>query len=240
MSQFKDARPVFGSPRSGPTEPPRNRRSRCPTRRVRYHGEATPFPPSNATARRSRGHTRREGCRPGMSEARHWRVRGPCFGPSALFVSGESRYLALQARLVCFAPLALRRTHAPRPRSGEPVPSPVGSSPTMWMRHISRPALGTFPLGTQQADTAPRARNIPALAEGQGNRFSQNPIGLKAWHITSPGRSIPDMFRAFSPLCLWRIPLPGPSGQAGMFRAVGAPEDTCPASALGNPEREIV
>ncbi len=38
-----------------------------------------------------------------------------------------ARSLALQARLVCFAPLALGRAHAPRRRSGEPMFRAVGA-----------------------------------------------------------------------------------------------------------------
>jgi len=82
-----------------------------------------------------------------------------------------------------------------------PAPSPVGSSWAMWPRRISRPALGTSPPEAQQSDTAPTARNIPTLAEGQGNRPPRkNPTGLKARTIVSRRRWVPNMFRAFSPL----------------------------------------
>jgi len=130
------------------------------------------------------GYTRLEGCRPDMSEARHWCMRGPCFGPSALFISGEFHYLALQARLVCFAPLALGRAHAPRPRSG-------GGIPRVRAREEACPASA---LGRRHAPRPRSGGRIPRV------RAPVNP------HTLAGREFVDDVDAAYIPARSWDIP----------------------------------
>jgi len=109
----------------------------------------------------------------------------------------------------------------------------------------------TYPLRYVVSSSAPMARNIPALAEGQGKPPPKNPTGLKARHITSRGWSIPNMFRAFSPLaCFESHPLAlqarlvcyAPSAlRRSHAAAVGALGDACrwPLAGLSDHGKEM-